>query len=97
MKNGIENGYLVFDWLRGTESYKSSTTNLVIHNQRLTFSARRQLSGLRITLTDSLTDLLTKSKTERMVLSVYNENYTFRNFLKNYTRRLLNQTSVLSK
>lgn len=97
MKTGIENGYLVFDWLRGTESYKSSTTNLVIHNQRLTFSARRQLSGLRITLTDSLTDLLTKSKTERMVLSVYNENYTFRNFLKNYTRRLLNQTSVLSK
>lgn len=97
MKTGIENGYLVFDWLRGTESYKSSTSNLVIRNQRLTFSARRQLSGLRISLTNFLTNLLTKSKNERLVLSVYNENYSFRDFLKNYTRRLLDQTSVLSK
>lgn len=95
MKTGIEDGYLVFDWLRGTESYKSSTSNLVIQNQRLSFSAKRRLTGFRITLTNTLTDLLTKSKTERLVLSVYNENYSFRNFLKNYARRILKQATVL--
>lgn len=91
MKTGIDNGYLVFDWLRGTESYKSSTTSLVLQNQKLTLSARNN-SGYRLFLTEISNDLLTKFRNERFVISVYLKNYTFLIALIKYFKRVLSYT-----
>ncbi|MDZ7807042.1 MAG: GNAT family N-acetyltransferase [Gracilimonas sp.] len=94
MKTGVENGYLVFDWLRGSEKYKSSTSNLVLQNHKLTLTAKNRLSGLKFFITETSTDLLTRSQNERLVLSVYFENYTFLNALKKYIRRLITHNRI---
>jgi hypothetical protein len=97
MKRGIENGYLVFDWLRGTESYKSSTANLVLQNQKLTLTSCKRLSRSKIFLSNTLGGMLTKSKHERLVLSVYKENHNIWGGIKNYVKRVFEKAPIISK
>lgn len=97
MKTGIEQGYLVFDWLRGTESYKSSTANLVLQNQKLTLSSCKSLSRFKIFLSGKLGSMLTRSKHERLVLSVYKENHNVLGFIKNYVQRILEKAPAIPK